>query len=122
VLGLGILQFTNDEEFFRKSKNQFLTSNHGSEKSKEPVKELTLNCWYLFHNTLGCLNFFFQKPATRGSFDYELRRQKKPRTADSLIPKKFKEIKPQNGGSFDSQNFQKPKTKCCNKIKELSNT
>jgi hypothetical protein len=26
-----------------------------------------------------------------------------------LIPKKFKEIKPQNGASFDSENFQKPK-------------
>jgi hypothetical protein len=50
---------------------------------------------------------FFEKPATRGSFDSELRREKKPRTTGSLIPKKFKEIKLQNGNSFDSQFFPK---------------
>jgi hypothetical protein len=105
-LGFGILQFTDDEELCRKSKNWFLTSNHDSEKSKEPVEEPTLNCWYLFHNPLSSLNFF-HKPATRGSFDSELTRTKKPGTTGSLISKDVKEIKLQNEGSFDSQNFQK---------------
>jgi hypothetical protein len=63
---------------------------------------------------------FFEKPATRGSFDSELRREKKPRTTGSLIPKKFKEIRLQNKMEVRLilNFFQKPKTRHCNKIKE----
>lgn len=123
VLGLGILQFTDDEEFFRKSKNRFLTSNHGSENSKEPVKEPTLNCWYLFHNTLGSLNFFFSKTCNQRFFWLWIKEKKKPRTADSFFDsKKIQRNKAPKWRFFWFWKFSKTQNKPCNKIKELSNT